>query len=309
MNVVKLSAGAFQLTESLRKSTFNFNRFLNVARWNFAINRSQYLKLALSLFLVMSLPLLLFILKSVWVSAVTHQTAWALASIPGIGMGTWMSACFLLAWPILAGYTFHNLLTKQSRIKELTLPASNGEKFLFHALVTIVGSLLTYVVGYFLLDILQYFYVGIVYGFSNAHWIPYTSIFFSTPEFTNNILSILGDNASLWFVLLGDVSSLAFLSTFVLGNAIKYRHNVLWTILFHWAWGFFCLICLGLSIPLLTNGTMDWLWRWLSGLGADGAIALVKWMVLLFFCAIIALCWWQSYRLYCRAQITTKRNK
>ncbi|MBP5375793.1 MAG: hypothetical protein J6Y38_05615, partial [Bacteroidaceae bacterium] len=106
----------------------NTTRFINVARWNFAINRAQYMKLALSLFLIMSAPLLFFILKTIWVSAISGSTELALASVPGTSLGTWMSASFIFVLPILAGYTFHNLLTKQTRIKELTLPASNGEK-------------------------------------------------------------------------------------------------------------------------------------------------------------------------------------
>ena len=281
----------------------NLNRFINVARYNFAINRAQYMKLALSLVLAMSLPLLIFIVKSIWVSAITHNTEWALASIPGTDMGNWMSVCFVFAWPILAGYTFHNLLTKQSRIKELTLPASNCEKFLFHALVTIVGSLLAYVVGYFMLDILQYFYVGIVYGFSNAEWIPYSSIFFA--HNSNMDIHLIDGEASLWFTLISEFYLVAFLSTFVLGNAIKYKHNVLWTILFHWALGFIVLICMGMLVPMLKDIDADWL----LSLDKDKVVTYLKVGSLTLASLITIFCWWMSYRLYCRAQITTKRNK
>lgn len=298
MKLIKLSVGAFQLTESLRKSTFNFNRFLNVARWNFTINRSQYTKLALSLFLVMSLPLLTFILKTIWMSAVTGNMELALASsIPGTNMGTWMSACFIVAWPILSGYTFHNLLTKQSRIKELTLPASNGEKFLFHALVTIGGSLLVYVVSYFLLDILQYLYVGIFYGFSNTHWISYSSILF------------MHEGDGMWVLLIMDLMYVAFSSTFVLGNALKYRHNVLWTCLFHFVLSFALLFAVGLTIPFLGDWMTDvsnWMTDWLQ---ADYNFLIWKTLLTVFFLAVIVFCWWAAYRLYTRAQITTLRNK
>lgn len=281
----------------------NTTRFINVARWNFAINRSQYLKLALGLFLAMSLPLLMFILKSIWVSAVTGNAEWALASIPGTSLGTWMCGCFLVALPLLAGYTFHNLITKQSRIKELTLPASNAEKFLFHALVTIGGAFLTYVVGYLLLDILQYFYVGILYGFSNAQWIPYTPIFFSNGG--DAAAYFFGEKNSFWPILIGDLSLIAFVSTFVLGNAIKYKHGVLWTILFHWLLGFASLFILGLCIPLFKDVDPEWL----SNLDPDHIVITLKWGFLVVLCAVTAFCWWMSYRLYCRAQITTKRNK
>ena len=281
------------------------DRFLNVARWNFAINRSQYLKLALSLFLVMSLPLLMFILKTIWVFGITHNTEWALASVPGTSLGTWMCGCFVFALPILAGYTFHNLLTKQTRIKELTLPASNGEKFLFHALVTIGGAFLTYVVSFFLLAALQYLFVGIVYGFSYAQWIPYTSIFFGNSEITQAGLPILEDGAAFWLALIMDLGLIAFVSTFVLGNAIKYKHNVLWTYLFHWGLGFLSIFCLGLCMPLLADVDLDWL----KNLDVDQITIGFRWVVIIFLTAVTVFCWWLSYRLYCRAQITTKRNK
>ncbi|MBQ8969077.1 MAG: hypothetical protein IJ064_05035 [Bacteroidaceae bacterium] len=283
----------------------NANRFINVARWNFAINRSQYTKLALSLFLVMSLPLLLFILKTIWVSAATGNAEYALTSFTGINMGSWMSACFLFAWPIFVGYTFHNLLTKQSRIQELTLPATNGEKFLFHALVTVVGSLLVYVVSYFLLDVLQYLYVGIIYGFSNAHWISYASIFFARGLGETPTNYFLGDaGGSVWLLLIMDLGLIAFLSTFVLGNAIKYKHNVLWTYLFHWVLGFASLLGLGLIMPVLLEMDID-----IQHIDPDQLLLAIKWGALLFFALVIAFCWWMSYRLYTRAQITTLRNK
>ncbi len=281
------------------------DRFLNVARWNFAINRSQYLKLALSLFLVMSLPLLMFILKTIWVFGITHNTEWALASVPGTSLGTWMCGCFVFALPILAGYTFHNLLTKQTRIKELTLPASNGEKFLFHALVTIGGAFLTYVVSFFLLAALQYLFVGIVYGFSYAQWIPYTSIFFGNNEITTAGLPILEDGAAFWLTLHMDLGLIAFVSTFVLGNAIKYRHNVLWTYLFHWGLGFLSIFCMGLCIPFFADMDLDWL----KNLDIDQLTIGFRWTATIFLTAVTVFCWWMSYRLYCRAQITTKRNK
>ena len=280
----------------------NFNRFMNVARYDFAINRAQYMKLALGLFLVMSLPLLIFILKTIWVFGVTHNTEWALASIPGAEMGNWMTKCFIFAWPILAGYTFHNLLTKQSRIKELTLPASNGEKFLFHALVTVGGAFLAYVVSYFLLDILQYLYVGIVFGFSNAEWVSYSPIFFDS---ANAISSIFGENVSFWLTVLADLYLIAFVSTFVLGNAVKYKHNVLWTYAFHWMVGFLSMMGMGLLIPLLKD--VDW--SWVQDFDLEKASTYIKVGATLFFSLVTIFSWWMSYRLYCRAQITTKRNK
>lgn len=291
MKLMKLSAGAFQLTESLRKSTFNFNRFLNVARWNFAINRSHYMKMALSLFLIMAIPFLFLVMKTVWVMGVTQSTEMAFAISPLTSMQKYIPFCFVVALPILCGYTFHNLLTKQSRIKELTLPASNGEKFLFHALLTVGGSFLVYVVSYFLIDLLQYLYVGIVFDFAHAAWIPYAGLFtFDSTE-------------PSWLQAVVILAWLAFCSTFVLGNALKYRHNVIWTYLFHMAFSFASMIFLGMSVPFMADHAQDLF------IHAEVNETSVKVAVIVFFSLLIVLCWWLSYHLYCRAQITTKRNK
>ncbi len=274
-----------------------FDRFMNVARWNLTVNRSQYLKLALGLFLFMSLPFLLFVVRSIWTLSFYRSTPLALASIPGDGMVAWMWTCFLFAMPILCGYTFHNLLTKQSRIKELTLPATNGEKFLFHAIVTVGGALLTYVVSFLVINLLQYLTVGVIYGFSNANWLPVNPLLFTL---TDDELIIKG-----WVQLFAVLSWVAYFSTFVLGNALKYRHNVIWTFLFHWALSFVMMIILGIVSADLLNSDMRWLWEMDE--------TQIKYIVKAFFIGIpsivIVFCWWMSYRLYTRAQITTRRNK
>ena len=267
------------------------DRFLNVARYNLIINRAQYIKMALALFLIMSLPFLKLVMNTVWLIGETQSTEMAFAISPLTGMRQYVPFCFVVALPILCGYMFHNLLTKQSRIKELTLPATNGEKFLFHALMTVGGSFLVYVVGYFLIDLLQFFYVGIIYDFAHAEWIPYHGILF------------FDSNDSLWLHVVLILAWLSFCSTFVLGNALKYRHNVLFTGLFHLAFGFVSMFLFGLCSAVIVAHVPDWFGNF------EVNKTMAKLGLTAFFLLIIVLCWWQSYRLFCRAQITTLRNK
>lgn len=279
-------------------TTMNYERFKHVAKWNFTINRAIYMKLSFSLFLAMSLPLLAFIMKTIWVGAITHNMDYALNGIPGFDMGDQAALCFMIAMPILCGHMFHNLLTKQDRIKELTLPASNGEKFLFHALVTVVGSIVVYMVSFLLVDILQYIYVGAIYGFSHARWIPLSN------AFTTSVEVVVVDSYTRLTTLMFLSGWVAYISTFILGNAIKYRHNIVWTYLFHCAVGFTILFALGLSIP------------WLISLGIKidkidserFLIGLLRFLIV-YHLLITVFCWWMSYRLYSRAQLTTRRNK
>lgn len=280
-----------------------YNRFLNVARYNLIINRAHYMKMALSLFLVMALPFLMFIMKTIWMMGLTKSVDYALsATVPGTNMGSWMMFSFLFVMPIICGYTFHNLLTKQSRIRELTLPATNGEKFLFHALITVGGAFLAYVVFYFLIDLLQFLYVGMLFNFDRAEFFPYTSIFFTTPEELRNSISPM---TSVWLGIIANLAMMAYFSTFILGNALKYRHNVLWTYVFHIVLGFVSMICLGMSMPVIIGMN----WEWLANIDGSQAELLIKIVGTIFFSLVIAFCWWMSYRLYCRAQITTLRNK
>lgn len=281
-------------------TTMNYERFKHVAKWNFTINRAIYMKLSFSLFLAMSLPLLAFIMKTIWVGAITHNMDYALNDIPGFDMGDQAALCFMAAMPILCGHMFHNLLTKQDRIKELTLPASNGEKFLFHALVTVVGSIVVYMVSFLLIDILQYIYVGAIYGFSHARWIPLSN------EFSTfvNLVEVNGYTRLTTLMFLSLSGLMAYLSTFVLGNAIKYRHNVVWTYLFHFAVGFTILFALGLSMPWLISLGIE-----IDKIDSERFLMGLLRFLIVYHLLITVFCWWMSYRLYSRAQLTTRRNK
>lgn len=282
-----------------------YDRFLNVARYNLAINRAQYLKMAVSLFLVMALPFLLFIVKTIWTMGITRNVDYALAAtIPGSNIRGWMQVSFIFAMPIICGYMFHNLLTKQTRIKELTLPASNGEKFLFHALMTVAGAFVVYFVSFFVIDLLQYLYVALVFGFSRATFFSYQSLFFSHVEYTGCVDPITGIMGSYWGRFITNQAWVAYFSTFILGNAIKYKYNVLWTYVFHVALGFVSMMLLGLSMPMIIDAD----WTWLQNIEEQKVVLFLKIAFTLLFSFVTVFCWWMSYRLYCRAQITTRRN-
>lgn len=281
-----------------------YDRFLKVARYNLAINRALYLKMAVSLFLVMALPLLLFIVKTIWTMGITRNVDYALAAtIPGSNIRGWMQVSFIFAMPIICGYMFHNLLTKQTRTKELTLPASNGEKFLFHALMTVGGAFVVYFVSFFVIDLLQYLYVALVFGISHATFFPYKLLFFSYKA-TGCVDPITGIMGDFWLGFILKQAWVAYFSTYILGNAIKYKYNVLWTYVFHVALGFVNMALLGLSMPMIIGAD----WTWLQNIEWEKAMLFFRISITLFFSFITIFCWWMSYRLYCRAQITTRRN-
>ena len=116
--------------------SFNFKRFLNVARWDLSVNSKFYTRSALLMVAVICMPVVLYYLYSmVMKSYLSFATIYDTAE----GFATVINLIGLAYMIIASGYMFHNLLTKQGRINELTLPATNLERFVWHAVVVIVG--------------------------------------------------------------------------------------------------------------------------------------------------------------------------
>lgn len=265
-------------------NNFSYQRFINVARWDLTINRPFYLKAALLIFLVMAFPLIGSMFSTVWSMLFGYYTPPTYVSCVA------NLAFFLTMMPFVCGYTFHNLLTKQSRISELTLPATHCEKFLWHALLTFFGPVLIALASLFTLDLVQMLYVGMLAGFgqvesSVAHlWGDLHDIF--------RMMQYVDYATAMYSVIV--LSYILGCSIFVLGNAAKYKLNIILTML---ASGLVSFIML-LAFACLNVG---WLHRFPESL-----------VITLFYAipiVLIVASWMAAYCLYCRAQVTSRRNK
>lgn len=284
-------------------TSFDIKRFRNVARWDLTVNRSFYIKAVSSIFFLMALPFVFSVLYTFAVWIFTDQVNVCRHEILFMAM----LYIFIYAWMLIGGYTFHNLLTRQSRIAELTLPASNLEKYLWHTLLTVIGTFIVAFLSMAVVDVAQYLFAGVLKGFGNSHSIV-VGIFSDFPELWEFIGSSkfpnMGHLIAVWLIWY-----IADIGIYVLGNAIKYKYNVILTILFKWvlsmAASVVCIVVIAffadsIAEAFKTRGTPT-IFNFLSSF---------PWIFTGYALGIAfnILIWWAAYRFYTRAQITSNRN-
>lgn len=289
-------------------TNFNVSRFRTVALWDLTINRAFYLRMVIVALVVCSVPTLMDMLTYISYPEGMRPSEFAVADC---AYSIIRNCVFML--PFLMGFMFHNFTTKQGRVQEMTLPATNLEKFLWHTLLIVGGSLVAFLCSFILLDILQMLFVAIKFGMDSVHsyW---------TADAGNNItvmmnqVSVSGMNdihgagkhlhdAIEWGKVVALLAYVAFCSTFVLGNALKYKQNIPITILFHFVCAFAMMFVSMFVLVSMTAGNGQFFLRRFFEDYAGVVVGIV------FFSAIIIFCWWQSYRLYCHSEITAPRNR
>lgn len=276
---------------------FDFHRFLNVARWDLSINSKFYTRSAILMIALISSPVLLYYLYMMASGSFLDAESMH-DSIVGLGAATaWVGS---LICTISSGYMFHNLLTKQGRINELTLPATNLERFLWHFVVIVIGVQLVYFVGVAFADLLH-----ALFRLS----LPHAEI---RSIFNSLIIECFSDWRELGkygvgIMLLVLILISCFNRSFCLFNAWKYRYNIPWTFLFY----FILWNVLGvLSVVILFNcfdspREVERIWNWLN----DGGHVNIVLVCLDIIATLVYIgIWVLTYRLYTRAQLTTKRN-
>ncbi len=272
---------------------FSLIRIKNFAQWDLTINRSFYLKVAIGIFAALAIPAFFSVVRCLTAfqsGLVVYPQALA------AGTANNMVGLYLCLLVLFFGYTFHNLLTKQGRINEFTLPATNAEKFVWHVLLILFGSAIVALVSFFVLDLIYYLSLGLYIGFDNV---------------TELASAYIGQNRNL-FDLNDFVLYVFVLSTFLLGNALKYRHNMPLTILAD--------ICLGFVSVIVSLSLISWFvlskmddktsgyWSMMEksfsyeGSGLDTVVVVI-------LSCLSVVCWAWAYWLYTRATITSKRNR
>ena len=204
---------------------------------------------------------------------------------------------------VMMGYMFHNLVTRQGRISELTLPATNGERFLWHFCLIVGGGLLTGLASLLLADLLH-----VLLGWAilrQTSFQSYTLLVFKSYgevwTFLNNVSA-----GSVLAALIAAVATLINYSLFALGSAWRYRYSIAYTLLYMFAASLLFTVVTGFVVSAIVN-RFDNIRALLDSLGnISGTV--VGTVVLIGEVAVLALIWWLTYRLYCRAQITTRRN-
>lgn len=276
---------------------FNFHRFLNVARWDLTINSKFYLRSSILVVALCCFPILMYYLYALLSGNYFALGAEKDKIEPFILIISLVGMFYSI---IASGYMFHNLVTKQGRINELTLPATNLEKFVWHFLVIAVGTLIVYNIGVVCADLLHSFFRM---GFG-SHTRSITAEMFSA-EFTWKVYKEIKFHGYYMMPLFA-LMTYCFVRTFSLVNAWKYKHNIPLTVLLH----FVLNNVLGLIVIIFVTSKfansrafMEFI-ETLDGLNPDAIIIGLYVFFALLYCGILYL----TYHLYTRAQLTTKRN-
>ena len=288
---------------------FNINRFCAVARWDLTINRAFYNKMAMAIAACSILPILFYHAIEM-LDKVTDSD--------GVGksyssflmdlefMSVLISVFSGIALTVVLGFMFHNLRNRQGRISELTLPASNIERFLWHALVVLVGAHVWFLMSVGLAEILNSLLVWITFDFGDYEYVSLTA------KVCENFYSILptamvfdeGFHLGAYVAII--LASLLGVSVYPLVNAWKYRHNIAYTILFYiLAW---LLMLVFLSACAAIASFCSWDVAWLYGSFEELAPWCLVLIIDVHLACFLYVMWRCTYRLYCKAQLTTSRN-
>lgn len=279
---------------------FKFSRFLNVARWDLTINSKFYLRSSLLVIALCCFPVVMSYLYAIltgnyYITGGVYdniETFVGLIALIGCGYSI-----------IASGYMFHNLLTKQGRINELTLPATNLEKFIWHFLVIAVGTSIVWYIGVICADLLHFFFR---IDSPTLEGLPSQTRSMTALCLGNNFdwMQFKFHGYNMFPLLL--LMIYCYIRTYSLVNAWKYRHNIPLTVLIH----FLLRSVLGLIFIIFVTSSfansrafLEFIEK-LDGLNPDVIIIGLYVFFALLYCGILYLTYW----LYTRAQLTTKRN-
>ena len=282
---------------------FSFKRFINVARWDLSVNSKFYTRSAVMMMAFISTPIVLFYIYNMLTKGFLLMGDTS-DNVEGFAMTIGLIG---LAYSVIsAGYMFHNLLTKQGRISELTLPATNLERFIWHAVVILIGVPLVFFCGVVVADFLHFLFRLMI---TNAdiqsltatyYWGDFEGWHNATPgleDFMEDYGYELVTTIFIW--------GACYTRSFSLFNAWKYKYNIPITFLFYFIlWTVLPLVLLFIGTMLFSEeNVMDFM-EWFKDANPHNIIIGVGIVGILVYIGI----WLLTYRLYKRAQLTTKRN-
>ena len=295
---------------------FNKERFLNFGRYDLIINKSFYRTMALiCIFGSTGIAFVAFFGRWLMANAFNSidieqlQDFWSYKDVTITALVLIMFTGIMHV--IFAGCTFHNLRNKQGRISELTLPATNLEKYAWHLGLVIIGGTLAIILSLVCSDALNAllnlifhpleYQNSIIYSIYELMSFRYTYVNGTSLADMEEMQGLL--SAIRFMSIAMSVSGFAF---FVLGNAIKYKYNIILTyITFEFSMSILTIIAIFIIKSLAENDSI----QINSG---EEALAYVKAsanIVAIFNYLLTVLYFWLSYKLYKKAQITSGWNK
>jgi hypothetical protein len=275
---------------------FDLNRFMNVARWDLTVNGKFYTRSALLMVAIICMPVVLYYLYNM----LTDNSFFATETVDDVFFfcvfDIFLGGAYFV---ITSGYMFHNLITKQGRINELTLPATNLERFLWHVVVIVIGVNVVYTAGILFSDLLHALF-RLALPNAEINSISY-KLFVDFGELRGTGIFRYENFGMLLFL---GILGACYIRTYCLVNAWKYKYNIPWTLLFYFVFqNAFVLLVLFIG-HCMSPALMMKLWDWVGCVPRTVFFVSLNLFAVLLYAGV----WYLTYRLYCRAQITTRRN-
>ena len=218
-----------------------FNRFMQYAKYDLTINKAFYRNMSIvAVSIITGIAILGFLVRWTMVKnfgiGVDHDgSVFSYYSIGGTVIFT--TGVVSLLMMMFSGCFNHPLRNKQGRISTLTLPATNGEKFLWHTLLVFVGGSLLCILSVLAADIVNAL-LSLIAGFPTDNIYSITKQFFRVlaMNFRSESMGELGNAGMMfpihnkyYYAFLGLVyaSSIWTYTAFVFGNSVKYRYNII----------------------------------------------------------------------------------
>lgn len=288
---------------------FDIRRFCAVARWDLTINRAFYNKMAMAIAACSILPVLFYHAIEM-LDKVTDSDGVGKSYSSFMGdlevISVFISVFSGIALTVVLGFMFHNLRSRQGRIAELTLPASNIERFLWHAFVVLVGADVWFLMSVGLAEILNALLVAVTFNFGDYEYVSLTAMVCDNFYKTLPTAMVFDESFHLGAYVAIILSSLLSISVYPLINAWKYRHNIAYTILFYiLAWlMLIMLITACAAFAAICSWDVAWFFGFLENVPSWCLVIILN----VFLAGLLFLMWRCTYRMYCKAQITTRRN-
>lgn len=306
---------------------FNKTRFANFARYDLSINKNFYRNIAIvTLAGAIGIALTGFASRlSIYRQATEYPfysdyNAEGTLSFQSYNWTLFTGASelgfLLFIMAVSLGCWAHNLRNKQGRITELTLPATNLEKFLWHGLLSSVGAMLVCLVSLLIADginaLLTLSYFGLDNGISSLTLNTFRTL--NIQEVLKELMKIFpratiepSTKVSLLYFSINFLIITTIIFTgalYFLSNGLKYKYNIIFTYLTLQVLGIIIQITPLIISPFLPSSPIS-----ISNEDAENLmIGLLLCFGIIEVLATIASVWW-SYKLYKRAQITTSFNK
>ena len=316
--------------------TFNKERFAQFAKYDLTINKTFFRNMALvTLAGAIGIVMLGFMARyNIYQDVLKSTSEWGEPPVPGeFSHYTWNYITTLyelgfivLMMAIFAGCWAHNLRNKQGRITELTLPATNLEKFTWHALLMLVGGFVLCTVSLLISDginaLLTLMMFGAKDGVGSLTQSVYELISFTTTD-SNFVhlptVNINGEATSMdeQEIRLLHATTFLIITTaicetlvFFFGNAVKYKYNIILTYIALQVIGTIGTIAFFICTAVAADTAIDRI----SDIDASGSdvadLVIISFIVMGVLALILsAVMIWKSYHLYTKAQITTPLNK